>query len=281
MSKVHQEPASQSKSLDFKRFLPILDIKINIDGNSNVTYKLHKKPANKGLILHYESHHPRSVKRAVARNELRRAIRCSTADYREEAVQAATTRLLQNGYPPSYANIKAPTGKKANAKTKAKPLFCFNLPFVSDALNNKIRHMLKKHDIPARLVNKWGRTIERFLSTGKDERRSKCTGRKECPAPDICHQSSVVYRASCGLCYATYIGATVRRLHDRVREHMRAAEKGDKASALGEHYNSQHPRERRKISFEIVDRCRDKLRLRIKEAFSFGDTEASTDHQPT
>ena len=115
-------------------------------------------------------------------------------------------------------------GKKANAKMKAKPLFCFNLPFVSDALNNKILHMLKKHDNSARLVNKRGRTIERFLSTGKDERRSKCTGRKECPALDICHQSSVVYRASCGLCHDTYIGATVRRLHDRVREHMRAAE---------------------------------------------------------
>ena len=68
-------------------------------------------------------------------------------------------------------------------------------------------------------------------------------------------QSSVVYRASCGLCYATYIGVTVRRLRDRVREHMRAAEKGDNASVLGKHYNSQHPRERPKISFEIVARC--------------------------
>ena len=61
---------------------------------------------------------------------------------------------------------------------------------------------------------------------------------------------------------------TVRRLHDRAREHTRAAVKKDDTSALGDHYRDEHPRARPQISYQILDRCNDELRLRIKEAMA-------------
>ena len=50
---------------DMKNFLPILDVRIGIDGDGSVRRKLYTKPANKGITLHAESHHPLATKRAV------------------------------------------------------------------------------------------------------------------------------------------------------------------------------------------------------------------------
>ena len=193
-------------------------------------------------------------------------MRRSTTNYEEESLESTTPKLLQNSYPPSFAYIQ-----KKTAKTKgpsATPLFYFNMPFVSDVLNNKIQHTLQKHDIPTTLVNKQGLTVERFVTSDKGNHKSQCTGMKECPEPDICHQSSMVYRASCSLCHNTYIGPTIRQLHGRVHEHMRTAKKKDDTSALGEHYSNQHPPARPDNLFRDLDRCQDALHLHIKEAMA-------------
>ena len=133
-------------------FLPILDVKLKIDERGNIKYKLYRKAANKGLTLHYSSHHPHNVKRAVAQNELRRATRCSTTDYRKEALQSTAARLLQNGYPRTLTHPQTKAEKSKPKRPAIVPLFHFNVPFVSDALNGKIRRLLQQHDIPARLV---------------------------------------------------------------------------------------------------------------------------------
>ena len=59
---------------DMENFLPILDARIGIDGDGSVRRKLYTKPANKGITLHAESHHPLATKRAVIQNEMQRAV---------------------------------------------------------------------------------------------------------------------------------------------------------------------------------------------------------------
>ena len=61
--------------LDTEGFLPILDIKMNIGDDGRVERNLFCKAVNKGLTLNYTSHHPRSTKNAIARNEIQSVAR--------------------------------------------------------------------------------------------------------------------------------------------------------------------------------------------------------------
>ena len=64
---------------DNNGYLPILDIKLNIDQDGNIHHKLYTKPASKGITLNFHSHHPSSVKKAVVANEFKRAQLCASA----------------------------------------------------------------------------------------------------------------------------------------------------------------------------------------------------------
>ena len=101
------------------------------------------------------------------------------------------------------------------------------LPFISDQFNHGVNQPLKKHEIPARLVNHRGTTLSDLT------KRRRPTGptckSKLCPAPTICQRSHVVYLATCELCGSKYVGMTVRQLHARA---VRAAN-GDWLLFLG------------------------------------------------
>ena len=53
-------------------FLPILDIKVKIRLDGTIERKLYRKEANKGITLHFNSHHSSSVKTTTVINELAR-----------------------------------------------------------------------------------------------------------------------------------------------------------------------------------------------------------------
>ena len=49
---------------------------------------------------------------------------------------------------------------------------------------------------------------------------------RDCPIKQIrCTTSYVIYEVTCKICKATYIGSTIRPLHDRAKEHVAAARK--------------------------------------------------------
>jgi len=52
--------------------------------------------------------------------------------------------------------------------------------------------------------------------------------------PPIVNQQCVVYRFQCNLCDASYIGYTLRHLHQRMDEHK------NKTSSIGKHYRDKH-----------------------------------------
>ena len=82
----------------------------------------------------------------------------------------------------------------------------------------------------------------------------------------------MVYEVTCEICQATYIGSTIRPLHDRVKEHVAATKKRSRTSAVGEHYERHHRTGDPKLRFRIVYTTgKDELRLRIVEAITIRD----------
>ena len=251
---------------DTEGFLPILDIKMKIGVDGRVERKLFCKPANKGLTLNYNSHHPCSTKNAIARNEIQRAIRCSTKEHEQSAIAVVRSKLSKNDYPESALKPPKPKKNKSPRSLIKSPLY-FSIPFVSDKFNHGVQRLLDKHKIDARLCNPRGRTILQTTARSRPSQTKPCKSGK-CGAPEICHRSNVVYQATCTLCGSSYIGMTTRALHTRALEHIAGARKHSLKSAFGEHYKTKHPKMAPSLNFRILQQCRDEIRLHIEEALA-------------
>ena len=263
MNEKHDTIKFEMETLGPDGFLPLLDTALKILEDGTVEHRLYCKKANRGITLHYKSHQPTAIKKAVAQNELRRAVLCSSERFQERAIKETEAKLRDNGYPDRFIkDIQRPAKKK---KPNINTQFTFKVQFVSDAFNSTIRRILRKHNIPARLVNPRGRTLQQLMRK-KTETSPACPRRNACPAPEICQKTSVIYQASCRLCGADYVGMTTRHLHDRMREHIYAAKQKLSSAAFGDHYKMDHPNKTPEITFKILKRCQDELRLHIEEA---------------
>ena len=269
---------------DNEQYLPILDVKIRITDDGSISHKLYVKSANKGITLHYDSHHPSSVKRAMVKNELQRAIACSTPEHRSDSLARTINKLQLNGYPNSWlrptplktSTRSTPYNHHNRYKPRPRPRFGprkqvddhfpFTIPFISDEFNGRVKKLLLKNHIPAHVVNAPQRTLQQFSAAPAHTACRPCTS-KDCPAKDICRRSNVVYLATCQLCDEQYIGQTSRQLHVRAREHLRSAKQRSTTTALGDHYRQRHPNNTPSIGFKILRSSPDCLRLRILEAF--------------
>ena len=255
-------------------FLPILDLQVKIDENGETKRRLYTKPANKGITLNFESHQPSATKQAMVSNEMRRVSLYPTPEYIQDAKEKMVTRLINNGYPEQWINSCVSYNGKKRHKTRKKQqrvhhesLFTLKIPFISNNINDGIRRIIKRHKIPARLVNSKGTTLRDVTKWPTTNRHSPCKN-KDCPAPQICWKSSVIYRATCKICNQFYIGMTTRRLHDRAREHITSVKQKTKPSAFGDHYKEIHADQKPRISFEIIGHASDGLRLHIEEAIA-------------
>ena len=212
-------------------FLPILDMAVQIDETGHFQRRLFTKAANKGIVLNFSSHQPTLVKKAMVHNEIKRADVTATAEYIEDSFNRMATKLQNNGYPKHWIVKDQPQQRRSVQPNEHTTL---RLPFISDQFNHGVNQLLKKHEIPARLVNQRGTTLSDLT------KRRRPTGptckSKLCPAPTICQRSHVVYLATCELCGSKYVGMTVRQLHARALEHLRAANGRKEQTAFGDHY---------------------------------------------
>ena len=187
-------------------------------------------------------------------------------------------KLTANGYPAHVLDRSYPRvtkrgkeeKKKNDGKVKKKtPALTLKIPFVSDQINHQIQRTLAKHDVPARIVNPRGKTINDLVKCPARNGSVKTCNSKICAVPSLCQRSNVVYIATCSLCGKDYIGMTARKLHDRAREHMLSARKKNDKTALGEHYRDCHAKvETPSMNFQIIKHQPDLLRLHIEEAIA-------------
>ena len=128
-------------------------------------------------------------------------------------------RLERNGF--SEKQIQK---SRKRQDRRGKSHSCFNdnpfflsVPFVSDALNGRLRKMFLKAGVKVVIAHK-GRSLRNILQKTIPHR--KCS-MPSCTTPKhLCHRSNVVYQLTCRGCNAKYIGMTRRHLHIRIREHL-------------------------------------------------------------
>ena len=249
-------------------YLPLLDAALKINHDGSLSHRLHTKSASKQITLHYDSHHPDTTKMAIVKNELKRAKTNSTVDNVTGSTNTAITKLVNNGYPADMIK-QVERAQGGNKRRKPRPRtadqLTFRLPFISNRVDREIRRALDRHQIEARLVHPKPRT---FLQLAQPKVEPPKCKSKKCPIKYIdCMRTYVVYEITCELCKATYIGSTVRALHERAKEHLASAKNKTKASAMGVHYKTCHKKSKPKMRFRIVCTTeRDELRLRIEEA---------------
>ena len=249
--------------------LPILDTTVKINADGSVAHRLYTKPASKRITLHYDSHHPDSIKRAIITNEIQRAIRNSSSEYRTDSIKAAINKLTNNGYPAQTirSTLQKSRHDKRHGRRKTDESLTLRLPFISNKFNTEVRRALRRYNINARLVHPRPRTL---LQMAQPKPKPPVCKLRDCPIKQIrCTTSYVIYEVTCEICKATYIGSTIRPLHDRAKEHVAAARKHSRASAVGEHYEKCHSEEEPQLQFRIVRAtAKDELRLRIEEAMA-------------
>ena len=173
---------------DESGFLPILDIKIKKDGSTQ--NKLYIKKANKGITLHNDLHHLTTTKKMMIRNELQRTNKSSDESHREGSMDMVKRKLENNGCDKGMI----PQQPYKHRTKRPPPQFTFRMPYLSEELNGRIRHLLKVHNIDVRIVNPTPITIKQYASQ-KQKNVVTCTMRK-----------CLMISAKCTSCYVVYEG---------------------------------------------------------------------------
>ena len=79
--------------------------------------------------------------------------------------------------------------------------------------------------------------------------------------PPIVNQQCVVYKFQCDLCDASYVGYTLRHLHQRAAEHSK------KASSIGKHLINEHSIIPKDLDrhFSVLKKCMNKFDCLVHE----------------
>ena len=236
--------------------LSLLDFTVRINKNGTHELNFYKKPALKDIFINYNSAIPTETKINVIKEEIRRIKdRCSKKKEQKENINRFIEKLRTNDYPNDFIKQcrKSAKKKQTENKTKDKKIFYYDFPYISDEVNNRIKSIFAKEGIRIRLYDR-KYTLRNFL---KKKTKDSCK-LKNCPLKNNhCLHKNVVYQLTCSKCNRNYIGSTIRELHTRVSEHLK-----DSRSSVFEHHlecNSE-------FSTKILDRARDQINLRIKEA---------------
>ena len=126
-------------------------------------------------------------------------------------------------------------------------------------INNKIRKAFRREGFKVRLSHK---TFSLRSALRKKEPNTRSCTKKGCTLNDnLCFRRHVVYKISCNKCQESYIGSTIRELHQRVYEHFRSTD-----SSVTRHMRicGSTPQD---MTTDVIDHEKRKGNLRIREAF--------------
>lgn len=129
------------------------------------------------------------------------------------------------------------------------------LPFISDAVERRIKQLIYRKNLPIRLVPITGPKLTSSLRTDNTRGPPKCIN-KHLPcvvcnsvgSKVSCASTNVVYRYQCSICNKLYIGETSRQLLTRHKEHASAIQTRSRTSAISEHLINDHAQEQPNIS---------------------------------
>ena len=246
-----------------------MDLKINIDSDNKLTHELFQKPSDSGVSLNFESCVPRHQKTSVATQHFRRAAALSSNPTARQRSEDKIEALLQNNGFPSQeikfarerANQQpASSTNEANSSSQSVKLY---LPFCSNNLDKQVRRIVRKSNLPVRVVYGQapnlkqrlvrsallpsGCTIhDKFVEEQRQSKRRPGRPREDCIScraglkETHCDRQFAVYSLTCTICSKEYIGETQRPIRARVQEHFTDTRNRRKDTPWGEHVLSFH-----------------------------------------
>ena len=240
--------------------LKLLDVALNIKSEGEVHFDFYTKAAKKPLFVNFKSALPTHSKMSYINNERHRIVnRCSDADRAKKHLASFDDVLRLNDYPPHLIK-KSTLNKRKRRIESTEPASYFNIPFVNDIVNRKIRNSFKKEGLNVRLSHR--SYSLRSALRNKRSYASRSCNKKDCPlGNNLCFRKNVVYKITCNKCNKSYIGSTVRDLHTRISEHFSISN-----SSVFQHVNSCKIKTSN-MTVSIVDQESRNGNLRIREAY--------------
>ena len=228
--------------------LAFLDTTISVKPDGHYSTELFIKPTSAGIIMHQDSAQPTTTKRAVLNAQVQRAIRLSSDEAaKHRSIELITQLFLNNGYPrqaikSAVWRARQPTQPEQQKKEKTTRVV---LPFIDDEVARTVHGILKGSGLNLSPAWSNGNTIrQRLVRSALDPPPCPGGGRacNTCAAglAGRCHTANTVYKITCRLCQATYIGETGRMVRYRFNEHLADARHRRPDTPFGDHYNDHH-----------------------------------------
>ena len=250
--------------------LPFLGMEA-IREENHLETKVHVKPTNTGLLLHYQSHVDRRYKRSLITTMLNRAFRLSSSwSHFVEECERLKNVFVHLQYPlglvdsmisefldKQYEEVnRSTTNQQGNVVSLI-------LPFKDQ----------KSADIVRRQLAGLGCLIGKALRPIFTSRKIRDDVKLQEEKPPLVNHQCVVYKFKCDLCDADYVGYTCRHLHQRIDEH--------KGSVVGIHMRDQHGESTSRIEncFSILRKCRGKYECLLYEMLYIRELKPSLNTQ--
>ena len=252
-------------TVDKTKVLKLLDVAIHVEETGVTSYEFYKKEAKKPIFVNFRSSLPTRNKKHYIKNERNRIVNnCSNKDSAKRHLTEFNKILKVNNYPDSFINCPHTRPGTSNSRMEERnesnvEFSYFNFPYINDGINRRIRNCFQREGLNVRLYHK---TFSlRSALKSKQTSIRKCN-KKDCNLDNkLCFRKDVVYEVICNKCSNTYIGSTIRPLHDRIHEHL-----NNDNSSVKKHLE-RCGASSKTITVKILDQEKRKGSLRIREAF--------------
>ena len=279
MNGLHPNIRLTTEREDDKGSVPFLDIRITRHSGQKYTTELYVKPTHSGIILPYDSAHPKKTKENTLENELRRAARLASDEAAKTRGMAKIREVFeQNGYPRKLIDrithkVRRSLAVNRPRKKSRNDCHYLQLPFISDEHCRLVERIVKSSRFPCRVAWLSQKTLRREL-TSSDLRGPTCAIERgrclpcEAGLKDRCGVGNVVYQVTCSPCKANYVGECIRPVRERFLEHRRACFKRDDQNPVGLHFKKCHTLDvlpETPITCKILKRCQDHVGRKLSE----------------
>ena len=201
-----------------------LDVKIKLQ-NGSISHEFYQKETHSGKYLGYDAHCSMSTKVNIIKSEARRVLKnCSDHNIALDHLERLKNNLLRSGYPNGLVtklilqSVMEHTGLNKNTNKNKDPCdFVLKIPYINEEYTRKIKCIVKRSGIKARVVTTPGRSV-RSLITDSSSLPNTCRCGL-CINNIDCKTRHFVYKATCKICNESYIGASYRPAEKRLMEH--------------------------------------------------------------
>ena len=237
--------------------LSFLDLLIEIR-HGELSYELFQKPAHSGQYLHFASHCPMLIKINIVASESKRILElCSSMNRAWPHLEKLRSNLVMSGYPVEVVSIiiareaRSHTSRASSQHLDSQPTnkptepqFILKVPYTNEGALRIMRSAIKKSSLPIRIVATSGNTIAPLIKREQCRRpptQDRCSPNCALHSQNMdCRRTHVVYEATFTECGKAYIGATARRIIDRVAQYEASFRLGSNDSTLSIHAREAH-----------------------------------------